>query len=888
MSDDVLNFVYVCDAKAEVNLIISLTSLFSTLKTNRKYRIHIVSNGLILSGLQYFLNAKVDNIDMIVIEPDESVCARVNAIYNDAVNKSANKTALLKFYIPELLPDVDKALYLDSDIIIKSNIDDLLDIDLTNGIAAVCEDFGICSNETDSACKMFSSLKGVFSAVPNSFYFNSGVMVLNLSRMREDQVTQKLETAKKNMLPRFQDQDAFNYVFWKNYPNGVMSLSPLDNFLLCSSYVRERIPTDKWLPRWSGLAQSLINGREPRVYHYAGSKPKLWYKETYHPDHYFNFLANYYIDQYKDYVYRRKIEEYEQAKSTILPKLLSYEPPTDGDDGSDLDFVISIATWRDRLLYGEDSILAALRSIIKSSNMNRYRYQVVLNIYEDDMQYVSDTLKKFCESNSISIYRCPVNLKPHNKYFWSLCRFTKCPVITADDDCEYYPDVIQQVVKTHERFPDCVVAGRTNYIKTDTRLKKFLQYKYWPKGYDGMINTPSHNLLATGGGMVMYPVGFDIKSIDALDGICRGLTVDDLTMKKLEYTRGIKVVRAGHAHKCPYKDTESSFADTALSIGNCVFNENDIFLKFLNFDRFESSNALIDSYKREFIFHDTLNLTSAPKSLPNSMTIESLVTESKKLQPKPKPSSPFSFSDDGKVKHDAVFVLGSGSSHADLELLLAIHSMRKFCPFIDRIFVVGDKPKCNLSRYEITHVPCEDIFDRNKDANIMHKVLHAIKSIPDLTDNFLLCSDDQLVAHECTWNDFKPKYVKEYNPDDMTFGPHSDKGWRSRLISTLSKAYERRGKAWFYEPHIWSPVNKKSFKAMIQSIKGLRNAGVVFSQYYNSIDNLDHEQLHDHMSFFSDSMDWSNEFKNPPLFISYSDVAFKNEEFRKQLALLLK
>ena len=247
-----------------------------------------------------------------------------------------------------------------------------------------------------------------------------------------------------------------------------------------------------------------------------------------------------------------------------------------------------------------------------------------------------------------------------------------------------------------------------------------------------------------------------------------------------------------------------------------------------------------------------------------------------------------SFVDSATGKHDAVFILGSGSSYNDLELLIAIHSMRKFCPFIDRIFVVGDKPKCNLSRYEITHVPCEDIFDRNKDANIMHKVLHAIKSIPDLTDNFLLCSDDQLVTRECSWNDFKPKYVKEYNPDDLTFGVRNDKGWRGRLLSTLSKAYERRGKAWFYEPHIWSPVNKKSFKAMIQSIKGLRNAGVVFSQYYNSIDNLDHEPLHDHMSFFSDSMDWSNEFKNPPLFISYSDVAFKNEEFRKQLALLLK
>lgn len=243
----------------------------------------------------------------------------------------------------------------------------------------------------------------------------------------------------------------------------------------------------------------------------------------------------------------------------------------------------------------------------------------------------------------------------------------------------------------------------------------------------------------------------------------------------------------------------------------------------------------------------------------------------------------------GSCKHDAVFILGDGSTHRDMELLLAMTSLKKFCPFVNRVFVVGSKPRCNLSELEYTYIPCRDPYTRNKDANIMFKVLHAIDNIPDLTDDFLLCSDDQLVTQPCTWDDFKPKYVKRITEEDIQeMKRRKSNDWTTRLIKTLEEVNATGRKTWFYEPHIWSPINKVAFKNMINSIGGLRNATVIFTQYYNSIDHLDHEPLHDHKSFASYSMDWGESLKGPPKFIAYNEKAFCNAEFREQLVLLLK
>lgn len=308
----------------------------------------------------------------------------------------------------------------------------------------------------------------------------------------------------------------------------------------------------------------------------------------------------------------------------------------------------------------------------------------------------------------------------------------------------------------------------------------------------------------------------------------------------------------------------------------------------------------IDGFRKDMagILGEKLNspkFSSFLKDCPLFQSIQtayqkSILMNEEKLEKPPKieKTTAFTFDDAVYNKHDAVFVLGDGSIYQDKELALAVHSMRKFCPFIDRIFIVGSKPRCRLKGMSCTYVPCSDLPGGNKDASIMYKVFHGIRAIPDLTDNFLLCSDDQLVTKPCEWNDFKPKYIKRFNKDDSAFLDMRKFDWGKRLYNTLSKVDKTGKTAYFYEPHIWSPVNKDTFKEMVGSMAGFMNAGVVFSQYYNSIDNLDHEMIHDHRFFYEELPDWTDIFQNPPRFIAYNDKAFGCEQFRQQLVLLLK
>lgn len=249
---------------------------------------------------------------------------------------------------------------------------------------------------------------------------------------------------------------------------------------------------------------------------------------------------------------------------------------------------------------------------------------------------------------------------------------------------------------------------------------------------------------------------------------------------------------------------------------------------------------------------------------------------------------PWPIYDNENKKHDAMFILGDGSIYQDKELALAVHSMRKFCPFIDRIFIVGSKPRCSLDGMNCIHVPCNDLFKGNKDANIMYKVSHGIKHIQDLSDDFLLCSDDQMVTKPCVWEDFKPKYIKKFNKDDPNLLEMCNFHWGKRLYDTLVDAASSGREAYFYEPHVWSPVNKKTFLEMLVAKGPLEKCGVIKSQYYNFIPNLNHEKIHDHRFFYDATFDWSDEFKDPRKFISYNEKAFDSESFRQHLVMLLK
>lgn len=112
----------------------------------------------------------------------------------------------MRFFIPELLPDRARAIYLDSDILVMSGLLDIWNIPLEpSPVAAV-------ANVVEPAVRPHVRSLGI--EYPGGF-FNSGMLVMDLDRMRAERSSEALlKTAvdhRDELI--WPDQDALNMVF---------------------------------------------------------------------------------------------------------------------------------------------------------------------------------------------------------------------------------------------------------------------------------------------------------------------------------------------------------------------------------------------------------------------------------------------------------------------------------------------------------------------------------------------------------------------------------------------------------------------------------------------------------------------------------------------------
>lgn len=109
--------------------------------------------------------------------------------------------ALVRLEMPDRLPELDKILYLDGDIIVHSDLTEFYSTDLgQNYIAAVKDPITLLNPK-------------YVTLFPGDAYVNSGVMLMNLKLLREEGMVEKFFEAKSN--PKdfwiYQDQDTINY-----------------------------------------------------------------------------------------------------------------------------------------------------------------------------------------------------------------------------------------------------------------------------------------------------------------------------------------------------------------------------------------------------------------------------------------------------------------------------------------------------------------------------------------------------------------------------------------------------------------------------------------------------------------------------------------------------
>lgn len=200
----------------------------------------------------------------------------VRAIYQEITRPLYHESILYRLFAAEILPkSLDSVLYLDTDILVRGDISDLADIVFNDDIAlyAVPDEFRMLDYHR------------IHCSPLSHDYFNSGVMLINLSYWRKHSVGQRgieyLTFHKESMcLP---DQDALNAVC----ATKVGHLHHKYNFFARHSDL-QNIKENVFYNYFDEVMEARSN---PIIVHYT-FRPRPWFKDDKAPyaDEWWNYL----------------------------------------------------------------------------------------------------------------------------------------------------------------------------------------------------------------------------------------------------------------------------------------------------------------------------------------------------------------------------------------------------------------------------------------------------------------------------------------------------------------------------------------------------------------------------------------------------------------------
>lgn len=202
MLNDSINIVFSVDNNFVPQLATTIVSILLNANTEDEFNFYVLDGGIsarhkdkidLLKTLHDF------NIQYIKIQDE---------VFKDCpINLHFTKATYYRFKLASLL-NLDKVLYLDCDILVKKSLRDLYNVDIKNKYAAIVEDYLSSYKLISTHCKILGINK----------YFNAGVMLLNLKKIREDSIEQKCFTFVKNFPEKikFVDQCVLNAVFQEN------------------------------------------------------------------------------------------------------------------------------------------------------------------------------------------------------------------------------------------------------------------------------------------------------------------------------------------------------------------------------------------------------------------------------------------------------------------------------------------------------------------------------------------------------------------------------------------------------------------------------------------------------------------------------------------------
>lgn len=194
-------FIYPC--------IVFITSLLDNRKQSTKYHIHILTSG----------DFSQDNINKIntLINKFGKDFLKINFINMQNAFEDANTSPYVstssyyRIRLPSLLSDIDRVLYIDTDVINFADLTEMYNLELNDNIFLR----GILDN-------ISNIVELTYFGINTKKYMNAGVLLMNLKSMRKFGIEEKLIDFVNNYFLEHHDQTAINAICYNNF--GILSI----------------------------------------------------------------------------------------------------------------------------------------------------------------------------------------------------------------------------------------------------------------------------------------------------------------------------------------------------------------------------------------------------------------------------------------------------------------------------------------------------------------------------------------------------------------------------------------------------------------------------------------------------------------------------------------
>ncbi|MBR2290265.1 MAG: glycosyltransferase family 8 protein [Clostridia bacterium] len=203
MNKPVIPVFFAVDDNYVPFLAVALESLVAKISEKNFYEIRVLYTHLNDAHKKALKKYERENLSIEFVDLNEKINRIANKLYT---RDYFSAETYYRLFLPDLYPELKKALYLDSDIVLLDDVAKLYNIDLGTNLVGAIPDGAVASiKEFQDYVELVVGLKDYHN------YFNAGILLMNLEELRNYRFQVKflylLDTIKFKVA---QDQDYLN------------------------------------------------------------------------------------------------------------------------------------------------------------------------------------------------------------------------------------------------------------------------------------------------------------------------------------------------------------------------------------------------------------------------------------------------------------------------------------------------------------------------------------------------------------------------------------------------------------------------------------------------------------------------------------------------------